>query len=63
MSTAQRADEALPAGRLAVRRSASDKAALPKDEMAQLDEYNLATCKDLGTVVPTPEERGYLPNY
>ena len=47
----------------AVRRSVADHASMPKDEMAQLIEYDLATCADLGVVVPTREELGYLPNY
>lgn len=44
----------------AVRRSVAERASMPKDEMAELIEYDLATCADLDIRVHTKEELGYL---
>lgn len=43
-------------------RSIAAHANMPKNEMGELIEFALTTCKDLGIVVPTPEELGYLPH-
>jgi hypothetical protein len=46
-----------------VRRSLSDTAKMPKDEMGELLDFDFELCKSLGIEVPTAEELGYVSNY
>lgn len=43
-----------------VRHSASDASGMSKADMAELIEYDLETCAQLGIRVPTAEELGYV---
>jgi hypothetical protein len=45
-----------------VRRSVSDMARFPKEKMAELIEYDLEVCRDMGVDVPTAESLGYISN-
>lgn len=45
-----------------VRKSISDAAQIPKDEMSEQIEFALKEAKQLGIVVPTKEELGYISN-
>lgn len=49
--------------KVTVRKSISDAARLPKQEMAELIEYALEKCAELEIHVPTAEELGYISNY
>lgn len=48
---------------VAVRRSVSESAKMPKDDMMALIEYDLQLCEDLGVRVPSMEELGYISNH
>lgn len=45
-----------------VRKSISDSARIPKDEMGEQIEFALKEAKAMGIVVPTKEELGYISN-
>lgn len=45
-----------------VRQSVSDAARLPKGDMVELIDYDLQLCSEMGIVVPTAEELGYISN-
>jgi len=48
---------------VAVRRSVSESAKMPKGDMMALIEYDLQLCEELEVKVPSMEELGYISNY
>lgn len=46
-----------------VRRSVSDGARMPKDEMGELIEFALELAERLDVTVPTPQQAGYISNH
>lgn len=48
---------------VAVRRSVSESAKMPKGDMVELIEFDLQLCDELGVNVPSMEELGYISNY
>lgn len=43
-----------------VRKSVSDNAKMPLQQMSDLIEYDIELCKEMEIVIPTPEELGYM---
>ncbi len=46
--------------KVSVRKSIANSSYIPKAQMAELIEFDLQSCKDLGIRVPTAEELGYI---